>query len=199
MKHLKLSLLLFCFIGSTITAQTKIPPKKKVKKNTTLTAKATTTSTPTPAIKYTISGKVTQTNSYCGGAEPDPETLLACETPQKYPGKKFYIRKGDINSINSKIEFSFVTDDNGNFSFQLPPGTYSIILEEQVNKVDMSKYQSNSSLIVDKKCIDQWWKRPYYTLTISDKDISGLQFSFYHRCFVQTEIPCIQYDGPMPP
>ncbi|MGZ4049516.1 MAG: carboxypeptidase-like regulatory domain-containing protein, partial [Bacteroidia bacterium] len=148
--------------------------------------------------KRTISGKVTQTRSYCGGAAPSEEMLKDASTPQIYAQKKFYIRKGSLNTTKKGIELSFTSDDNGAFSFQLAPGTYSIIVEEQVNAINVKKY-TTSNLSVDKKCLNDWWKKPYYLLVVTDKNITDLNFNFYHKCFVPDDIPCVEYTGPMPP
>jgi hypothetical protein len=40
-----------------------------------------------------VSGEVTQTSSYCGGARPSDEMVQEQNRPKPYGGKKFYIRK----------------------------------------------------------------------------------------------------------
>lgn len=192
MKNSIILSLLFCLLFSWISAQTETKQKKKLKRK-----HSTEKSTPAVA-KRTISGKVTQSSQYCGGAEPDPEILQQMNAKQKYAGKKFYIRKDTLNSSKKPIELSFTSDANGNFSFQLPPGTYMILLEEQIKEPDVKKYNSPSQN-VNEKCLTDWWKKPYYVLVIGDKDITGLDFHFYHRCFINTDIPCLSYIGPMPP
>jgi lipopolysaccharide export system protein LptA len=148
--------------------------------------------------KRTIAGKVTQTSSYCGGERQPKEMLENSSTPSAYAKKKFYIRKGLVNSTKNSIEFNFITDENGNFSFKLPPGTYSIIQEEQIEEIDAKKY-TTSNLSVDKKCLAEWWKKPYYLLVVADRDILDLNFNFYHKCFIPNDIPCLEYIGVMPP
>ncbi len=177
MYKLKIMIVFLCIISNVIYSQIN---KKKV-------------------ALFNISGKVTQTSTYCGGAEPSEEILAEYSKEKPYAGKTFYIRKGNINALNSKIILSFKADENGKFSFQLPPGIYSIIQEAQVKEIKAEDYNKKESLQTDVSCLKNWWFKPYYVLEIKDKDISGLHFKFHHPCFVSGDIPCIQYIGPMPP
>jgi hypothetical protein len=52
--------------------------------------------------------------------------------------------------------------------------------------------------IVDEQCLIEWWKKPYYLLEVKDQNITSLNFIFIHRCFLNNDIPCISYGGPMP-
>jgi len=147
---------------------------------------------------FAVSGNVTQTFSYCGGAAPSKEILDQLATPVPFAGKKFYIRKGEVNDTNKVILKSFESDSKGNFSFSLPNGTYSIIVEEQLHAINPSDY-SKEFEVADEKCLLDWWSKPYFILRIKDSDIKQLNFSFFHRCFVSHDIPCITYQGPPPP
>ncbi|MBL0341118.1 MAG: hypothetical protein IPP71_09440 [Bacteroidetes bacterium] len=147
---------------------------------------------------YTVSGKVQQTFSYCGGARPSEEMLEKLATPSSYPGKKFYIRKGQINSLQEEIVAEFVSDTNGLFSIHMEPGTYSIILQEQVSKIKVEDY-ANKNQKIDEKCLNEWWGKPYIVLVVMDQNINDLNFIFRHRCFITNDIPCITYTGPLPP
>jgi hypothetical protein len=149
--------------------------------------------------KYTVSGKVTQTSSYCGGARPDEEMLLEAAKPKPYAAKVFYIRKGNENSMLKEIILKFETDLNGNFTIQLPQGIYSIIQSGQEKAFELSDYPSSEFMQVDGGCLKEWWRKPYYVLGILEKNIKGLKFNFHKRCFNNSDIPCIDYNGPMPP
>ncbi len=148
--------------------------------------------------KFTVSGKVLQVPSYCGGANPGPEAIAAFEKPQAYPNKVFYIRGGKINTIKQKVVLSFKTDTAGKFSFELEPGIYSIIQDAQLEKMAVTRYQKQQYIQADTACLKNWWKKPYHILEIKDKSVD-LQFSFHHPCFNSYDIPCLQYVGPMPP
>lgn len=146
---------------------------------------------------YAISGKVTQVFAYCGGAAPSEEMLERLAKPVAYAGKKFFIRLGKINRVNAKIIKSFTTGKNGEFSFRLAPGTYSIILEEQFNLIKVGDV-ANEFMQVDEKCLEEWWSKPFYLLKVKNKNISELNFNFHHQCFISFDIPCITYVGPQP-
>ncbi len=148
--------------------------------------------------KFTISGKVRHSYAYYGGVEPSEEMLANQTKPRPYVGKTFYIRKGKVNNVKAKIILSFKADTAGNFSFELPPGIYSIIQEPQVKKLNI-KFYKNQNIEADSNCLKNWWEKPYYILEIKDKSISGLDFKFHHPCFISDDIPCLNYIGPMPP
>ncbi len=150
-----------------------------------------------PLKTYKVSGKVTQTFAYCGGAAPSQELLDQLAKPVAYAGKKFFIRRGKTNSINAKMIKSFTSGKEGEFSFILSPGTYSIILEEQLNIIkagDLTK----EFIEVDEKCLKEWWTKPYYLLEVKNKQITDLNFNFFKRCFFSNDIPCSTYNGPQP-
>ena len=147
---------------------------------------------------YIVTGIVTQTFSYCGGAAPPKHLLDKLAVPVAYAGKKFYIRPGKTNSVKIKTIKSFTTNDAGEFSFRLSPGIYAIILEEQLHKIKAGDYTKQDQS-VDEKCLQQWWVKPYYVLEVKGKNINRLNFNFHHPCFISSDIPCITYNGPMPP
>jgi hypothetical protein len=144
-----------------------------------------------------ISGNVKQTFSYCGGARPDDSLLERLAKPVAFVGKKFYIRKGKTNILKSKVILGFETDSLGNFSFYIKPGIYSILLEEQLKRVNSKNYSSHNQS-VDEKCLKKWWSKPYYLLVVTKPKNQKLDFLFQHRCFINNEIPCIEYIGEMP-
>ena len=161
-------------------------------------AAAEKNSSQVPAKKITVSGNVTQTYSYCGGARPSQDMLEQLAVPKPYPNKKFLVIKGDKNTAAHEIIVSFSADSAGNFSFQLPPGTYSILTDEQAKPVSAADYKTQF-ITVDEQCLKDWWAKPYYLLEVGAANIKDLKFNFYHRCFIASDIPCLQYDGPMPP
>jgi hypothetical protein len=148
--------------------------------------------------EYTVVGKVTQTSPYCGGAKPPKELLDQLATPVAYPNKKFYIRLGKTNNAKAGIIKSFTTDSTGSFSTQLVPGTYSIILEEQVHKINAGNYTKKYE-VADNKCLQEWWAKPYYVLEVKNNNTDQLNFVFHHRCYLSNDIPCITYIGPLHP
>jgi hypothetical protein len=188
MRNLKTLLVLLSFFNLALIAQQKKAQTKKVVISTAEISK-----------EKSISGKVMQTSSYCGGAEMPPEMLEEYSKPYPYNGKVFYIRKGKINSTKAAVVLSFTVNALGKFLYQLPPGIYSIIQESQFKALNLKDYQNNGFTKEDADCLKKWWLKPYYILEVKDKDISNLHFEFHHPCFVSGDIPCVQYDGPMPP
>jgi len=150
-------------------------------------------------MRITVTGKLMQTNSYCGGAAPTPEIMEGYEKEFPYSGKVFYVRKGKVNSTKAEVIASFTTNANGEFSFQVTPGTYSIIQSKQLKALKAADFKSAKATQVDKKCMKEWWVKPYYLLEVEANDIIIPNWSIHHPCFVSGDIPCISYTGPMPP
>jgi hypothetical protein len=149
---------------------------------------------------FAISGHITQTHAYCGGARPSEEMLKSYTTPKPFPGKKLYIRSGTENSLKKKVLREVIADSAGHFSLRLPPGTYCIIQEEQVKKLDPEHFRqkANKNLKLNEECLKQWWDKCFMTFEVKDADKSDLNINFYIPCFTEG-IPCMQYTGPMPP
>ncbi len=150
-------------------------------------------------VRVTVTGKLMQTNSYCGGIAPTPEMEAEYQKAIPYGGKVFYVRKGKVNSAKAEVITSFTTDAKGEFSFQIIPGTYSIIQAKQLKPLKAADFKSTESLQVDAACMKEWWVKPYYLLEVKTSNITIPGWSVHHPCFVSGDIPCISYTGPMPP
>lgn len=148
---------------------------------------------------YVVSGKIMQTSQYCGGARPSEEMLKSYETPRPYISKVLYIKAGVTNNPKEKVVLKFKSDSSGKFSFQLKPGTYCILQEEQVKAFNSKDYISSNTYSYDLACIKAWWKKPLKVITVKDASVKNLRFDFFKACFMQSDMPCITYTGPMPP
>ena len=146
---------------------------------------------------YHVSGKVTRSFTYCGGANPPQEVLKSLATRIPYPDKKFHLRKGTVNRIDAGIVKSFISDSLGMFSFDVPPGTYSLILDEQSELLKVNKWE-RPSLQIDEKCLKEWWRKPFMILEVKNHDLVLPDFHFQQQCFIDYDIPCIRYTGPLP-
>lgn len=146
---------------------------------------------------YHVSGKVTRSFSYCGGANPPKEVLKNLTMPVPYPNKKFHVRKGKINSLDAGIVKSFISDSLGLFSFDVPPGTYAIILDEQLEALRVNRWE-RPTLQIDEKCLKEWWKKPYMIVEVKNHEQVLPDFHFQQQCFIDFDIPCIMYTGPSP-
>ena len=151
----------------------------------------------TAAQKYTVTGTVWQTFPYCGGANPGKDVLKNMNKEKPFENKTFYVRKGEKNNCKNKIVATCKTDSAGNFFLKLPKGTYSMIVAEQVNEINVKDYNDNTQT-ADSSCLENWWREPYYLLTVKDKNIK-LEFTFRHRCYLNNDIPCVTYKGALHP
>ena len=96
-------------------------------------------------VNYCIKGNVDQVNQYCEGARPTKETLGTAYQPKPYPNKKFFVIKGESFVVNkTEIIKTFSTNTSGDFSINLPKGTYSLFLEEQVLALNLSDYENKN-------------------------------------------------------
>lgn len=153
---------------------------------------------PLSSAKIVVSDTVTQSDGYRGGMKPTPERLKQLTAPRPFAGKRFHVIRGSTNTVNRDIVLTFTTSETGTFAFTLPPGTYSLLVDEQVPPPDCKPYRSQS-ISVDEAAFNQWWEKPYYLLEVNTADIVELKFHFHHRPFISNDIPCLRYTGPYPP
>ncbi|MFM9984312.1 MAG: hypothetical protein ACKVOK_03720 [Flavobacteriales bacterium] len=180
---LLLLLVISCTTPQSSTIQTK--PAEVVFKNVTIQA--------------------WQTSQYCGGARPSDEMLQEFQTPKPLSGQLCFIRKSETNKISSTPVASATTDNLGKINIALAPGTYCLVLP---NKVDSAAYKmyltkfgeaTPNYSAIDKKCLDQWFKKPELVFTVTDaKQPTTAEFTIHHPCSWHT-IPCADYSGPLPP
>ena len=152
-----------------------------------------------PAVYFMVSGKITKTSSYCGGMAPSEEIMAEMMKASPNSGKVLYLRQGAVNDLKKPIVMKIVADSLGKFVLMLKPGVYSIILPEQLKPLDLKKLPIGPNIVADKNCLREWWKKPYFLLEIKDKSIEGLEFNFNRRCFIEGDVPCLNYTGPLPP
>ena len=145
----------------------------------------------------TVSGTVSRIPSFCGGKHP-PDRVDRPIASVPYPNKKFHVIKGSTNTRSREIVLSFTSDSEGRFSFRVPPGVYSILVDEQAQPADASRYESRF-VKMDASCFAAWWAKPYYDLPAGDSNVEDLKFEFEQRCFIDSDIPCLRYEGPLPP
>ncbi len=152
---------------------------------------------------YQVSGTITYTSNYCGGARP-PETLLEqMATPTPYPGKVLHIRKGNTNDLSSLIIKTIVTDSLGKFSLSVEPGNYCIIddYRKDASFVDLMLHPADDSYlkVEDPGCLKEWLNICLCSITVTDQNIQDIQINIHRACFRPEGVPCINYTGPLPP
>jgi hypothetical protein len=152
---------------------------------------------------YQISGTVTYTSNYCGGARPSETLLQQLAIPTPYPGKQIHFRKGNSNDLSSLIIKTIVTDSLGKFTLQLEPGKYCIIDDYRKDRsfVDSMLHQADDSYlkVQDPQCINDWLSTCLYSLTVKDQNLMDIQINIHRECFRPEGVPCINYTGPLPP
>lgn len=149
---------------------------------------------------YTVAGVITRSESYCGGAEPEPGLLEELRKPGPYSGKKLYVKSGDANALKHRVLDSIVAQADGTYELQLPPGKYCLIQSTQLDRKVFEKYGKGSNIsLTSDTCLENWWNRCYYAFTVTDRNIDSLNFHFHKPCFVPEGMPCLDYSGPLPP
>lgn len=152
---------------------------------------------------FMVTGKVTQSSSYCGGARPTDEILNNITAPRPMVGTTYYVRKGTTNDVTQKIVMTFSTGTDGSFSFKLPPGEYIII---EANRLDSTyvksiakKYEKPTASYTEakKECLHEWLKGGLFQFKIVDAPVSNIEWNINHSCW--TDDPCVHYTGPYPP
>jgi len=144
-----------------------------------------------------VEGRLSYTLPYCKGIAPTPEDIKTLNTPIPY-STKLYLRNGTVNSDSNPIIDSVTTDSDGNFTFEVLPGEYVILLPEQVHRESIDEYlgKRKKFLAVDSLCLGKWWEKGLFQISVVDKDITKLNVNFRNKCFVPRSMPCATYTGP---
>jgi hypothetical protein len=144
---------------------------------------------------FTVSGTITQTSDYCGGAAPSEAMLEMLRTPQVLEGKKIFVRKGNANDASKKVITETVSDANGNFKLDLFPGVYCIVFEEK--STNFKTPQNDKYNTWDAACLKAKYVNCEYTFTLKSKSLTGVKINYHKHCPFKN--PCSQYSGPTPP
>lgn len=107
---------------------------------------------------FKLTGSVTETESYCDGAAPSPNLLDKLREPKPIEDKVIYIKKGNINDLDSDYVKKVITDNEGNFSLNLIPGTYCLLEEDKLSLPVVEKYIPSNLYEVDVQCLRSQWK-----------------------------------------
>ena len=148
-----------------------------------------------------VSGTVTGTSIYCGGARPTGEMLAQLATPRPIGNKKIYIKKGNVNLFSSKVVLELTTDTSGKFHAKLSPGKYLIVDEEKKDTVYYNKLlkehsqQTKSYQPIDTACLKEWFMKPGVTFEVKNSEIKNISVNFQKNCDF---LPCAQFRGPYP-
>lgn len=153
------------------------------------------------AKKVPVSGTVTETRSYCGGARPNDAILAQCATPLPLAHKKIYIKSGEKNSSDSKVILALTSDSNGNFRTKLKPGKYIVV---DASKKDVSHYKmllkkykdkTESYWPIDTLCLKEWFLEPAGIFEVTGQEVKKISVNFHKECH---DVPCARFRGPLP-
>lgn len=78
-----------------------------------------------------ITGKINNNSEYNGGAPPPQEVLDALAVYNPSANQLFYVRNAANYAPFTQVITSFTTDANGNYSLNLPVGSYAILCKDK--------------------------------------------------------------------
>lgn len=152
------------------------------------------------ARRVTISGTVTETHQYCGGANPSEEILEAVRRPRPVANYELYVRAGSANALANPVLLKFSTDASGNFQIALPEGDYCIIEAGKKDALKVPDFtEENRKLaktdptaipysLTGPKCLTEWWQTCDKALRVGKENQTGVRIEFQRGC----RPPCVQ-------
>ena len=147
-----------------------------------------------------VSGTVETADSYCGGAPPPEEMLREIEKKKPLVGYKLYIKEGEMNTMEAPIIDSALTNEAGKFEFNLLPGKYLLLSSNHISRDVLTRFQNEKYIkIYDEECLDNWWHNGMAKLILDTQAIDTIYFHLKKECFLPLGIPCLVYNGPVPP
>ena len=143
---------------------------------------------------YIISGKVTETNQYCGGARPSQEMLDELTAPKPLADKVLLIKSGKINT-NSRSVQKTKTDPYGNFTLILKAGTYCIVEESKGKKFTP---KTNDEIYEwDNDCLKKNWEACDHLMVVGKDKVDNININYQKYCDYRQ--PCLKkFKGPLP-
>jgi len=146
-----------------------------------------------------VSGFIKVVHPWCTDVLDDRTSAYV--KPRPFPKKKMYIRRGDSNDFTKPIVSEFTTDSAGSFHISLPPGAYTIIAENKINKPNydslLSNYANGSKYCSpikasDTICMNRWYRTPDAAFIVGRNFIKDITITYYLPCFGDCEIPCLE-------
>jgi hypothetical protein len=147
-----------------------------------------------------VSGVVTETRSYCGGARPSDEMLAELATPKPAVNKVIYIKMGEENSFDSKVILRLTTDEHGKFHAKLRPGKYLVVDSAKADTcyynrlLTTYKDRTTNYEPIDVSCLKEWYLKPDGVFEVAEKGSGDIHINFQINC--PEYLPCARYRGP---
>ena len=157
-------------------------------------------SEPSDEKKMLVTGVIEFTGRYCGGANPPKMILENARKKRPLTDYKLYVKAGKLNRPAAPIIDSSITNAEGRFEFNLPPGEYVVLTEFHLNK-DIFRNWSNDRYIgvSDWRCLEEWWQKGLTRIKVDNRPLDNLYLHFQKQCFLPIGVPCLEYTGPLPP
>lgn len=173
--------------------------RKVVKKAVKTTIKSQEKLKPTSTVL--ITGKITETRQYCGGAPPPQSMLDEYNTPKPVANYKLYIRQ-NINDISTPAYKEIITDSLGNFTVFLEYGSYSVVDSRKKDKqtyLDLvAKYKKATNVTgsIDENCLKTHFRESDFRIDVMP-DSKTVEHNYFRTCNY-SGAPCVEFTGPMP-
>ncbi len=145
--------------------------------------------------KFTVSGTIMQTVSYCGGAAPSRQIQDSSNTPHAIPYAKLFVKSGSSNKQDGRIIQTINADQEGNFKISLPAGKYCMLEEWKAGTFKLPSNDNNHK--VDSACYRDLYNSCDFEILVAHKNIHQLKIVFHRTCSYNQ--PCVSYRGPLPP
>ncbi len=143
-----------------------------------------------------VSGHITQTSDYCGGARPSDELLENLKKPSPLENKIIFIKIGTANNSSIKYFQKVITDSNGDFVVTLKAGmTYCFIEEWKQKKLLIP--EDTKYLTWDAKCLEARYHTADFVLKVKRIKNPIITINYHNPCFYSPY--CGTYTGPLPP
>ena len=143
---------------------------------------------------FTISGNVSSTMSYTKGTPPTQADIELYYTAHPERNIAVVLKSGKAGNQEAKILAQTLTDSLGNYSFQVPPGDYCVVLQA---RIDYQRPQNLRPYVTfDAECYEAWIKGCDREIEVIDRDISKMDIGINYGGFDNG--PCTRYNGPLP-
>ncbi len=153
---------------------------------------------------FEVTGLITETQSYCGGAAPPQDLLDELSKPKPIKGYSMYIRKTS-NDFKNPILHKIFTDSNGMFKIKLPIGSYSVVdgskKDSQTYNDYLTKYKHASESFgpLDETCYLKYFSTPDFVIKVEKSKKTISLAHNYHRSCSWSRNPCMEFRGQYPP
>ena len=139
----------------------------------------------------TVTGKMLVEQPVCDGENKTKGDAAAI------PEAEYYLKAGTTKNDQAVIATKvFKTDDKGNFSIKLEPGTYAVLYTDKMLPFAefKLKHEAKSTYFKnrDERCFEKWYESADFILNVSKDTL--VTFVVKSRCYTKTN-PCWQYTG----